>query len=146
MGDKLTPPPWRISLQAWIGLLALGLGLWLTITYAGLLLEVAWVLFGALLLTLAIRPLADALVRWHIPRGLTVLGVYAGLGGALVLLGDLLEPVISAEVARLQAQGPALLQEALSRVATTPLLGQRCFSPYQWLSCWQRFYRKCRPL
>jgi predicted PurR-regulated permease PerM len=88
-----TPPPWRLSLQAWIALLALGLALWLTITYAGLLLEVIWVLFGAFLLSLAICPLADALTRWHIPRGVTVLGVYAGLGGVLALLGSLLDSV-----------------------------------------------------
>jgi hypothetical protein len=31
--------PWRLSLQAWIGLLTLGLTLWLTITYAGLVLS-----------------------------------------------------------------------------------------------------------
>lgn len=127
MGDavaKLIPSPWRLSLQAWISLLALGLTLWVAITHAGLILEVIWVLFGALLLSLSIRPLVDTLTRWHIPRRVTVLGVYAGLGGALVILGDLLAPVINAEMVRLRANGPALLQEGLSRVATTPFLGR----------------------
>jgi predicted PurR-regulated permease PerM len=120
----LTPPPWRLSLRSWIGLLALGLTLWLTITYATLLLEVMWLLFGALILSLAIRPLANALDRWRIPRGVAVLGVYAGLGGILALMGSLLVPVINAEVAHLKANGPTLLQEALSRVATIPVLKQ----------------------
>jgi predicted PurR-regulated permease PerM len=120
----VTPPPWRLSLRSWIGLLALGLTLWLTITYATLLLEVMWLLFGALLLSLAIRPLANALARRRIPRGVAVLGVYAGSGGILALMGSLLVPVINAEVAHLKANGPTLLQEALSRVATIPVLKQ----------------------
>jgi predicted PurR-regulated permease PerM len=119
-----TSPPRLLSLKTWTGLLTLGLTLWLTISYAGLLLEVVWVLFGAILLSLAIRPLGDALARWHLPRGVTVLGVYVGMGGTLALLGDLLVPVISAEVAHLQTNGPTLLQAALSRVASVPLLKQ----------------------
>jgi predicted PurR-regulated permease PerM len=119
----MTPPRWRISLQAWVGLLLLGLALWLMVTYAGLLLEVAFVLFSALLLSLAIRPVADILARWRIPRGLTVLGVYAVLGGVLSLLGGLLAPIVGHEVARLQIHGLALLREALSRLGAVPLLG-----------------------
>jgi len=120
-----TSHPWRLSLQAWIGLLTLGLTLWLVITYAGLVLEVVGVVFGALLLSLAIRPLVDALSGWRIPRGITVLGVYIGLGDALVLLGSLLVPVFKAELAHLQANRPALLQSALSQLAAIPLLKQR---------------------
>ncbi len=121
----ITSHPWRLSLQAWIGLLTLGLTLWLAITYAGLILEIVGVMFGALLLSLAIRPLVDALSGWRIPRGITVLGVYVGLGGALVLLGSLLVPVFKAELAHLQANGPALLQSAFSQLAAIPLLKQR---------------------
>lgn len=112
---------WRLSFQAWIGLLVLGLVLVLSITQAALILEVVWVSFGAVLLSLAIRPLADALTHWRIPRGITVLIVYAGLIGTLIVLGDLLVPVISTEIARLQSNGPALLQAGLSRIANTPL-------------------------
>jgi predicted PurR-regulated permease PerM len=120
-----TSNPWRLSLQAWIGLLTLGLTLWLMITYAGLVLEVVGVVFGALLLSLAIRPLVDSLSKWRIPRGITVLGVYFVLGGALVLLGSLLVPVFKAELAHLQSNGPALLQSALSRLAAIPLVKQQ---------------------
>lgn len=127
----LTPPPWRLSLQAWVGLLTLGLAFWLTITYASLLLEILWVIFGAALLSLAIRPVADALSRWHIPCGITVIGFYAGLVGVLALLGDLLVPVFKAELTHLQANGPTLLQAALTQVATLPLVKQWLPSPSQ---------------
>jgi predicted PurR-regulated permease PerM len=78
---------WRLIVQVWAGLLALGLALWFTITYAGLILEVMGVLSGALLVSLAIYPLADFLACWRVPRGLTVLGVYVGLVVVLMLLG-----------------------------------------------------------
>jgi predicted PurR-regulated permease PerM len=119
-----TQSPWRLSLQAWVGLLALGLVFWLIVVHAKLILEMIWVLFGALLLSLAIRPLADTLTRWRIPRWLTVLGLYVGLVAALALLGNLLIPVVSAEVTRLQTYGPNLLKQALSQLATAPLLGR----------------------
>jgi predicted PurR-regulated permease PerM len=115
---------WRLSFQAWLGLLLLGLALLLTITQASLLVEVIWVSFGAMLLSLAIRPLANALAPWRIPRGITVLTIYAGLAGALIILGNLLAPIISTEIARLQANGPALLQTGLSRIADMPLARQ----------------------
>jgi predicted PurR-regulated permease PerM len=120
-----TPPAWRLSLRTWFGLLTLGLTLWLTITYAGLILEVIWVLFGAFLLGLTIRPLTDRLSGWRIPRWATVLGVYVTLLSGAAILGDLLVPVISAEAAHLQSSGPALLQTALSRLTAVPVLGQQ---------------------
>jgi predicted PurR-regulated permease PerM len=122
---------WRLSFQAWIGLLTLGIALWFTLTYAELLLEVLWVLFGAFLLSLAIRPLADALAGWHVPRPVTVIGFYAALGAILALLGSLLVPVLKAELAHLQANGPALLQAALTEIATFPLAKQWLPSPSQ---------------
>lgn len=56
MMSKPSRAGWRLSSQAWLGLLALGLLLWLTIIYAGLLVEILWVLFGALLLSMTIYP------------------------------------------------------------------------------------------
>lgn len=120
---------WRLSFQAWISLLLLGLVLLLSVTQVHLIMEVIWVSFGAVLLSLAIRPLANALTRWHIPRGMTVLVVYAVLAGALIILGNLLAPVISTEITRLQANGPAVLQAGLSRIADTPLARQWLPSP-----------------
>jgi len=119
-----TLPPWRLTLRTWIALLALGLALWAIISYAELILEILGVFFGALLFSLAIRPFADALARRHIPRGITVFGVYLGMAGVLILLSGLLVPIISAEVTLLQTQGPNLIQQALSHIAAVPLLKQ----------------------
>ena len=119
-----TPSSWRLTLQGWIGLLILGLTLWIIITFAGVLLEVIWVLFAAILISLSIRPLANLLARRHIPRPVTMLGVYVGLAGILSLLGGLLVPVINAEIAHLQTNGADILREALARVTSIPLLRQ----------------------
>jgi predicted PurR-regulated permease PerM len=121
-----TPAPtaWHLNVRTWLALLALGLVFWLILTYAMLLVEITALLFVAFLLTLALHPIADMLDRWRVPRGLTVLGVYAALGGLAVLLASLLFPVIRMEAGYLQAHGPALLQRALSRLAEVPMLGQ----------------------
>jgi predicted PurR-regulated permease PerM len=118
-----TPYLWRLSLQGWLGLLGLGLVLWIIITHASLLVQVLWVLFGALLISLAIWPLADLLARRRIPRAVTVLGVYLGIALLLSLVGSLLAPTISTEVTRLENSGPALLDKAAAQIAATPLLG-----------------------
>jgi predicted PurR-regulated permease PerM len=115
---------WRLSLQAWFSLLALALVIWTTIVYVDLILEMTLILFGAFLFSLAIRPLADTLARWRVPRGVTVLGVYIGLVGILAVLGTLLVPVVSAETNLLRTNGPTLLQTALSRLTAMPLVGQ----------------------
>jgi predicted PurR-regulated permease PerM len=126
-GGKLpesTPRLWRLSLQAWMALLGLGVALWIIITHASLLVQVLWVLFGALLVSLAIRPLADLLARRRIPRVVTVLAVYVGIALLLSLVGSLLAPTITAEVARLESSGPALLEKAAAQIAAAPLLGK----------------------
>jgi predicted PurR-regulated permease PerM len=116
-------PAWRLNLRTWIALLALGLVFWLILTYATLLVEVTALLFGAFLLTLAIHPIADTLSRRRVPRGVTVIGVYAALGGLFVLLGSLLMPAIRMEAGFFQRRGPDLLQRALSRLADILALG-----------------------
>ncbi len=123
------PPAWRLNLRTWIALLALGLAFWLILTYAALLVEVTALLFGAFLLTLAIHPVAEALARRRIPRGVTVIGVYVALGGLLALLGSLLLPVIRMEAGFFQRRGPDLLQRALSRLADVLTLSQVLPSP-----------------
>lgn len=104
----------------WLSLLGVALAFWLIVSYAALLLEVAGVLFGALLLSLAIAPLAERLARRRVPRGLTVLAVYLLGGALLVVLAGLLVPVVRAEAGLLQAQGPALVQRATDQLATLP--------------------------
>jgi len=115
---------WYLSWQAWLGFLALGVALWTAISYASLIMEIVWILFGAFLLSLAIRPLADRLARRRVPRPLTVLGVYVVLIGLLVVLGSLLVPIVTSETILLQSNGPNLLQTALSRLTNTPLLSR----------------------
>jgi predicted PurR-regulated permease PerM len=113
---------WKLSLQAWLGLLALGLVLWLTTSYARVLVEILWVLFGALLISVAIHPLVEALARRRIPRVVTVLGIYFLLGLLLALLGALATPAIGQEITALQNSGPDFVQSALARIAAAPLL------------------------
>jgi predicted PurR-regulated permease PerM len=122
--SKASRAGWRLSSQAWLGLLALGLFLWLTVTYAGLLMEILWVLFGALLLSMAIHPVVSILARWRIPRAVTVLGVYFLFGLLLALLGSFVAPVISEEITTLQNNGPDFVQSTISRISGTPLLSQ----------------------
>jgi len=111
----------RISLQAWLALLGLGLVLWLAATYLQDILAIGWVLFGAVLLSLALRPLADHLSHYHVPRGITVMVIYVAGAALLVGLGYLLSPIIDNETTYLQSNGAALLPTALTRLANTPL-------------------------
>jgi hypothetical protein len=82
----------RLSLQAWLALLALGLTLWLIVRHTSLIFEVSAVLFGAVLLNVAIHPLADRLASRQVPRWITVLAVYFIAAAVLVGLASSLRP------------------------------------------------------
>jgi predicted PurR-regulated permease PerM len=114
--------PWHLSLKTWLSLLALGLTLWLVISYFGLIFEIIGVLLGAFLLSLAISPLADASNRWHIPRAVAVIIAYLGLGGILAGLITLLIPVVNAEVSYFQEHAPNLFQNILSNASSIPFV------------------------
>ncbi len=111
---------WRTSMQAWLALLALGMTLWLLVTYFSLILEIGWIVFGAYLLSLIIRPIADWLAQRRIPRSITVLLVYLVMGALLSAIVALLAPMLSAEIDTIRATGPTLLQQASSRLSTLP--------------------------
>jgi putative heme transporter len=111
----------RISLQVWLALFGLGLALWLAVTYLQDILAIGWVLFGAILLSLALQPLANRLSHYHIPRGVTVFMAYVAGAALLVGLGYLLAPIINQDVTYLQNNGSTLLQSALTRLANTPI-------------------------
>jgi predicted PurR-regulated permease PerM len=111
----------RITLQGWLALFALGLCLWLTTTYFSTILQVGWILFGAFLLSVAIRPLADRLAHHRIPRSVTVLVIYLALIGMVVLLMYLLVPVLETEFAILRANAPALVEQLTLRFAGMPV-------------------------
>jgi predicted PurR-regulated permease PerM len=116
------PSRQRLSLRLWMSVLLLGVSTWLLITHIALVWEIMWVLFGALLLSVAIAPIVNVLAGWHVPRGLGVVLIFVGVLGILALIGYLLDPIISREVTRLEATGPALLQQALSVLASTPVI------------------------
>jgi predicted PurR-regulated permease PerM len=112
---------YRINLQTWLALLALGLMIWLIISQAALILELSWILLGAVLLSQAISPLANKMGRWHIPRSLTVIGVYIFALAILGLIGNRIVPIIGSEVIQLQQNAPQLWQRIQTQLAGTPL-------------------------
>jgi predicted PurR-regulated permease PerM len=114
----------HVSLQAWLALLALGLALWLIARHTSLIFEVSAVLFGAVLLDVAIRPLADRLASRQVPRWITVLAVYFLAAAVLVGLASSLRPLIVIELAQWRTQGPELLQRALNVVGSIPLINE----------------------
>ncbi len=101
----------RLSLQSWLALLALALTVWFTINYTALLLELLWILFGAVLLSALIRPVAARLDVWHIPRGLTVIGAYLVMGGLLLGMVWLLAPIVQIESSQMRMLLPSLAQQ-----------------------------------
>lgn len=117
-----TTTVWRLSLQAWLALLALGLVLWAGISQFSLILEVMFILFGALLLGLVVEPVIQRLSIWRLPRGLATLLTYAAVAGVLIAIGGLVLPVLVAELTHLQANGPELLHNVVARLQNTPLL------------------------
>jgi predicted PurR-regulated permease PerM len=114
----------RMDLRTWLALLSLGVALMLVSSQAALLVEIFWVLFGSLLLSLSIRPLAHALAQRRVPRAVTVIGVFIASGLVLALVGSLLVPTISTEIGNLQTSGPDLIRQAMDKLSSTPLLGQ----------------------
>ncbi|MBX3012514.1 MAG: AI-2E family transporter [Caldilineaceae bacterium] len=108
----------HIRLHLWLALLALAVASWWAITYFVILVQIGAILFGAFLLSLALRPLADTLAQHRVPRGVTVLGIYVGLIALLSTLGDLMTPVIDEQTQQLRLHGPALLQDVITRLTT----------------------------
>jgi predicted PurR-regulated permease PerM len=114
---------WRISLQGWLSLFLLGLALWLTTLYAGVIVEVLGVIFGALLVSLAIRPMVDILGRLHVPPPLSVILAYLGFASLIALIGDLIFPILNHEVQNLQTITPTQVQNTITQLTTVPIFG-----------------------
>ncbi len=111
----------RLSVRTWISLFVVSLAVWFTISYTALLLEITWIIFGAFLIGIAIRPVAARSDDWHIPRGFTVLLVYCGLIAAVAGTIVLAKPIIREEFIVMQRDGPALWQQVQSRLNGTSL-------------------------
>jgi len=70
-----------------------------------------WILgFVALIIAAAILPAARAGERWHVPRGLVVLGVYVVAAGVFSLMGRLLWPALSEQWGQFMDQLPRLVE------------------------------------
>ncbi len=113
-GQRVGPLGNYTGIQLWLAAFSLGLALWLTVAYLGLILELLWILFGALLFSIAMRPPADYLRRRHIPAGLAVIAIYLVLFGVAALAGGLLVPLVREEVALLQTDVPGLTARAFA--------------------------------
>jgi predicted PurR-regulated permease PerM len=72
-----------------------------------------WLLFfTALIIAAAILPAARMGERYRVPRGATVLGVYAGVAAVLALMGRLVWPALSQQWAQFVEQLPTLIENA----------------------------------
>src|SRR5438034_671936 len=70
-----------------------------------------WILgFVALIIAAAILPAARAGERWHVPRGLVVLGVYVVAAGVFSLMGRLVWPALSEQWGQFMDQLPRLVE------------------------------------
>jgi predicted PurR-regulated permease PerM len=130
-GEASKPPepaaglryPGRWGFRTWLMLFTLGLAIWGVIASMALIVETFSLLFGALLIGLALEPLVGRVSRW-IPRSVSVLLLYLILIGILSGLGRLLMPFINEELSTLQSQGPALWNDISTTLSNTPLIGQ----------------------
>jgi predicted PurR-regulated permease PerM len=113
---------WRITTRTWIALFTLGLALWWTIRHMPGLSQVLVIAFGAILLDLAMRPIVDLLAQRHVPRWATVVVIYLALFASVGLAGSIVAPAVVSEISSLQAQGPALVQSALTQLRSISFL------------------------
>lgn len=104
----------RPSVREWFAWLALALTFWFVIHHVPLLLELIWILFGAVLLSALIQPVATRLALWHIPRGVTVLLTYLLMGGLLWGLVRLLAPIVQVEISQMRTSLPTLRQQIVT--------------------------------
>ncbi|MFN2203100.1 MAG: AI-2E family transporter [Caldilineaceae bacterium] len=111
----------RMSLPLWLEIFGLGLALWFTVTYVSAILEIVWILFGALLLGVAMRPPVRFFERRHVPASVTVLFLYALLIGLVALVTVLVAPVVREELTLLRSDGPRLFQQSINTLSQTSL-------------------------
>ena len=95
----------RVTRQAVILLLLALLGIWL----AARLLDVLIVLLLAILLAIAVAPLARRLEAGGVPRGAAILLIYVAVLGVFALTIALLVPLVNTEIDQLQAAFPGYI-------------------------------------
>lgn len=111
----------RLSVQAWLALLALALVGWFIINHSALLLELLWILLGAYILSVSLRPTAQWWAQRQIPRGVTVMLAYLLLFGLIGGAIRLLTPVVIDEATRLRQAIPTIIPQAASYLTTAPI-------------------------
>ena len=57
----------------WLGLFALAIAVWFIVVHAGVVVEAILVVFTAMLLAVALRPVVDLMSHEHIPRPVTAI-------------------------------------------------------------------------
>jgi predicted PurR-regulated permease PerM len=114
----------RLSPQLWFGIFSLIVAVWLTITHIGLVGEVVAVLFGAFLISLAMRPAADFLSRWKVRRGVTVILIYMLALTVLILIGRFAGTAIRDQAAQLIENAPSLIRRAADGLESIPIVSQ----------------------
>lgn len=126
-------PAFRLGARAWVALLLLGIVFWFFVQNYQLILEMAGVLFGSLLIGVALRPVADFMAVRRVPRGAAVIAVYVLVLGSWALAGNLLVPIIDADLAYFRTHGLGLVQTALGQIAAMPVINQFLPAPSSYL-------------
>lgn len=111
----------HLSLQGWLALLALVLVSWFIINNSALLLELIWLLLGAYILSVSIRPTAHWLASRRVPRGVTVILAYLLLFALISAAIRLLAPVVTDEATSLRQAISTITQPSTRYLTTAPL-------------------------
>ena len=98
--------------RMWLSALLLAVAAWVLITFGGVIVDALALIFGAFLLSLAMRPAADYLARWKVPRWLTVILIYLIVLTLLGLIGGITGTAVNRQVTVLLRDAPALVDDA----------------------------------
>ena len=98
--------------RMWLSALLLAVAAWVLITFGGVIDDALALIFGAFLLSLAMRPAADYLARWKVPRWLTVILIYLIVLTLLGLIGGITGTAVNRQVTVLLRDAPALVDDA----------------------------------
>lgn len=102
------------SPRVWFAALLLAFCAWLLIQLAPAIFQVLALIFGAFLLSLAVKPPAEYLARWRVPRVVTVLVIYLVVLTLLGLLGGWTGSAVNRQIRILRIDVPLLVDDAIS--------------------------------
>lgn len=99
--------------RVWLSALLLAVAAWVLIRFGGVIVDAMALIFGAFLLSLAMRPAADYLARWKVPRWLTVILIYLIVLTLLGLIGGVTGTAVNRQVTVLLNDAPELMDDAV---------------------------------